>query len=71
MLTGGSLCGHRGLYYNRVQLRKKALPAFLRSLVFKAAMGAYPIILQPPDLRLHLDLGKRVKHLHVQEFIPD
>jgi len=34
-------------------------------------MGAYPVVLQPPDLGLHLSLGKRVKHLHVQQFIPD
>jgi hypothetical protein len=54
-----------------VQPCKKALPTFLRSLVFKAAMRAYPVILQSPDLRLYLGLGKRVKHLHVQKFIPD
>jgi len=34
-------------------------------------MGAYPVVLQPPDLRLYLSLGKRVKHLHVQNFISD
>jgi hypothetical protein len=34
-------------------------------------MLAYPIMLQPPDLRLHMDFGKRIKHLHIQESISD
>jgi hypothetical protein len=37
----------------------------------ESAVGAYPIVLPPPDLRLHLGVGKRAKHLHVQKFIPD
>jgi len=44
---------------------------FLWSLVLKAAVGTYPIVLQPPDLRLRLSLGKCVKHLHVQKCIFD
>ena len=34
-------------------------------------MGTYPVVLLPPDLRLDLGLGKRVKDLHVQKFIPE
>ena len=66
-----SSCGQRGLYSNRVEPRKKVLPTFFWSLVFEAAVGACPIVLPSPDLRLRLGLGKRIKHLHVQKFIPD
>jgi len=66
-----SLCRQWAFLYNRVQPCKKALSTFLRSLVPETAVRTYPVVLPPPDLRLHLGLGKRVKHLHVQKFIPD